>query len=41
MMTDFLKKHAEMTNAEFEKKLRQECEKCETKINQNVQKRQT
>lgn len=26
MMTNFLKKHADMTNAEFEKKLRQECE---------------
>ena len=26
MMTNFLKKHAEMTNAEFEKMLRQECE---------------
>ena len=25
-MTDFLKNHADMTNAEFEEKLRQECE---------------
>ncbi len=25
-MTNFFKNHADMTNAEFEKKLRQECE---------------